>query len=273
VQQDDAILRQLDLEDAPYPLTSDDLKKVVACIVASPFELSRRAMQLESKLTADNHLVLTVAPSDVAERLKSIPALSGVKLWTVPFRTLHQQLLLGQTERTHEALAFEPFAKRPLLWKARMRHLQGRRQRDAKSEDEGLDDHREARQLYAKVRPTDAKIARVASVDERRVDTTAKMAATYWLGLLSFDAGSFDVGEDWFRRAVPDNADLPWTAGTRFNLALSLAAQNKFDEAVKLLEEDTSPQRHGNRLRARKLRAQAEKAKVEAEESEPEGSE
>jgi hypothetical protein len=261
VQQDDAILRQLDLDDAPYPLTSDDFKTVVASVVASPFELSRQAMQLESKLTGDNRLVLTVVPSNVAEELKSVPTLSGVKLWDVPFRALHDQFSLGETERTKEALSFEPFAKRPLLWKARVRHFQGRRQRDAGSDEDSLDDHREAAQLYAKVRPPDAKIARVASVDERRVDTMAKMAATYWMGLLSFDEGKFDVAENWFRRVGAGHSDLPWSAGTRFNLARSLEAQNKFDEAIQLLEEDTSPQRHGNRLRARTLRKDADSEK------------
>jgi hypothetical protein len=170
-------------------------------------------------------------------------------------------LALGETQRTVEALAFEPFAKRPLLWKARARHFQGRRERDAKSDDDGVDDHREAIQLYIKVRPPDVKIARVASVDERRVDTTAKMAATYWVGLLSFDEGKFDIAGDWLRRASAGNADSPWSAGVRYNLARSLEAQNKFDEAAALLDEDRSPQRHGNRLRARTLRTQAEESK------------
>jgi hypothetical protein len=263
-QKDDSILRQLDLDDSPYPLKSAALKSVAACVVASPFELSRRAMQLESKLTGDNHLVLTVVPSDIAERLKSLPSLSGVILWDVPFGTLNDQLALDETQRTVEALAFEPFAKRPLLWKARVRHFQGRRERDAQSDDDDIDDHREAIQLYIKVRPTDAKIARVASVDERRVDTTAKMAATYWVGLLSFDEGKFDIAEDWLRRASAGNAESPWTAGVRYNLARSLEAQNKFDEAATLLEEDASPQRHGNRLRARTLRKQAEAGKKES---------
>jgi hypothetical protein len=268
VQQDDSILRQLDLDDSPYPLKSDDLKDVTACVVASPFELSRRAMQLESKLTGDNRLVLTVAPGDVAERLKSLPTISGVKLWHVPFHTLNEQLELDESERTVEALAFEPFAKRPLLWKARVRHFQGRREREAKSDDDSVDDHREAIQLYIKVRPPDAKIARISSADERRVETTAKMASTYWVGLLSFDEGKFDIAEDWLRRASAGNAESPWASGIRYNLARSLEAQNKLDEAATLLEEDSSPQRHGNRLRAKMLRARAEKVKADEDKAE-----
>jgi hypothetical protein len=241
------------------------MKDATASIVASPFELSRRAMQLQSKLTRDHHLVLTVVPSSMAERLKSIPTFRGVKLWDVPFRTLVEQLSLDQNQRTREALAFEPLAKRPLLWKARVRHFQGRRERDAGAEDEGLDDHREAAQLYTNrsVRPPDTKIAQISSEDERRVDTMAKLAATYWVGLLRFDTAKFDIAEDWLRNPSLRNSNSPWSFGARYNLARALEAQNEFDEAITLLEEDASPQRHGNQLRARVLRAKAEKAKVE----------
>ncbi len=259
VQQDDALLRQLDLDDARYPVTSDAAKKVVVGIVASPFDLSRRARQLESKLTGDDHLVLTVVPSDVAKQLKSIQGVSGVALWDTPFRTLLNQLTLGRPARHREALAFEPFAVRPLLWKARMRHFQGRQETDNKSQDDAIDDHREAAQLYTSksVRPTDAKIARVSSAEERRVNSTAKLDATYWIGLLSFDEGKYEVAADWLSRPQLSEDDSPWSSGARYNLARTLEVQNKFNEAIKLLEEDTSPQRHGNRLRARTLKARA----------------
>lgn len=263
VQQDDALLRQLDLEGAQYPINAEAAKKAVAHVVASPFELSRRARQLESKLTGDNHLVLSVAPSEVAKQLKAIPGLSGVELWDTPFRTLRDQLTLGKSVRLREALAFEPFAMRPLLWKARMRHFQGRRQRDAKSPEDALDDHREAGQLYTKVRPLDTKIARLSSAEERRVDTTVKQNATYWIGVLSFDDGKFEVAADWLGRSGLGDADSPWSSGARYNRARALEAQGKFEEAAKLLAEDTSPQRHGNLLRAKMLRARAEKAKAE----------
>jgi TolA-binding protein len=155
-------------------------------------------------------------------------------------------------------LAFEPFAVRPLLWKARMRHFQGRRQGDAKSPEDDLDDHREAAQLYTKVRPLDTKIARLSSAEERRVDTTVKQNATYWIGLLSFDDGKFEVAADWLSRPGLADADSPWSSGARYNRARALEAQEKFEEAAKLLEEDTSPQREGNQLRAKMLRAQVE---------------
>lgn len=263
VQQDDSLLRQLDIDGSSYPVDSTAAKRAIASIVASPFELSKRARQLESKLTGDNHLVLSVAPSKLAESLKSVPGPVSIQLWSRPFRTLRDQLTLGKNERTREALAFEPFAKRPLLWKARMRHLQGR-QAQGRSDDDTLDDHREASQLYTsnEVRPTDTKLARISDLDERRVDTAAKQDATYWVGLLAYDDGKYAVSVDWLERVDSSDEASGWTAGKLYNLARAWEAQGQINRAAKLLEKDTSPQRHGNLLRARQLekRASAEES-------------
>jgi len=106
----------------------------------------------------------------------------------------------------------------------------------------------------------------LSSAEERRVDTTVKQNATYWIGLLSFDEGKFEVAADWLRRLSLGNANSPWSHGARYNLARALEAQNQFEEAAKLLEEDTSPQRHGNQLRAKLLRLRAQEAKKNANE-------
>ncbi len=83
-----------------------------------PFDLSRRAQQLESKLTGDDRLVLTRPdPARCRTQLKSMPGVSGVKLWDLPFRTLRDQLTFGKAARHREALAFEPFAVRPFCGK------------------------------------------------------------------------------------------------------------------------------------------------------------
>jgi hypothetical protein len=263
VQQDDSLLRQLDLDESPYPVSAEELRQVVAHVVADPFALSRRARQVESKLTGDDHLVLTIVPHELAAEVKAAPGVADVKLWDMPFRTLRDQLTLGKAARLREALAFEPFAMRPVLWKARTRQFQGRREGDAHSQDEFIDDHREAAQLYASktVRPSDRKIAQTASVEERRVIATAKLNATYWVGLLSFDEAKYDVAAHWLGLPELGTAESPWLAGVRYNLARTFEAQENLEEAVKLFEQDESPQKHGNRLRARALKARIDAAK------------
>ncbi|HKD38244.1 MAG TPA: hypothetical protein VKB78_15630 [Pirellulales bacterium] len=85
-----------------------------------------------------------------------------------------------------------------------------------------------------------------------------KQAATFWLGVVSFEEGQYEAATDWFKMVPTDT--MPslvsgWVNGARYNLARSYEAAGKKAEAIKLLEEDDSPQRHGNRLRARQLKA------------------
>ena len=92
-----------------------------------------------------------------------MPDLAEPRLWDVPLRILRDQLSLGRRAQpaVREVLAFEPFAVRPVLWKARTRHFQGRRTVGEETQEDTIDDHREAAQLYTSksVRPTDREIA------------------------------------------------------------------------------------------------------------------
>lgn len=87
-----------------------------------------------------------------------------------------------------------------------------------------------------------------------------KQDATFWLGLISFDEHEYSTAEDYFK-LLPQGAGQRnlWADGARYNLARSYEAEGRTAEAIKLYEEDDSPQRHGNRLRARSLKAAADK--------------
>jgi hypothetical protein len=259
---DDAVLRQLDVENAPYPVTADALKAVEARIVADPFDLSRRAAQVQANLAGNNQVILTANARELAAALEGVGGVQGVALWDFPFRTLRDQLSVGLAARETDALAFEPFAVRPKLWKARTRHFQGRRFESKEMKGEITDDHQEATSLYIdkSVRPTYREIANVTSPAQRRVEEKSKLNATYWLGLLAFDEGQFEVAAHWFSRPEITGAESSWNAGARYNLARTLAAQNKLAEAIELLEADTSPQQHGNKVLARQWKQRLETA-------------
>ena len=169
--QDDSILRKLDLDGDPYPLTSELLKGANAFIVADPFELSRRAALVEANLTGEDHLVLSVQPTELAEQLKSVPGIHGVALWDVPFRTLLGQLTLGNRPATAKPSrsSRSPSAR---LWKARTRHFQGRRKEPTEPGGDTINDHQEAVRLYMSksVRLPDSEIAASPSSDKQRID-------------------------------------------------------------------------------------------------------
>ncbi len=254
ITQNDSLLRKLDVHGSAYPITADSAKNVQTYVVADPFQLTLRAAQLEVALPGEDHLSLAVNASDLAAQLKSIAGISSVSLWEVPFRTVHDQLNLGKLARHSEALAFEPFAVRPALWKARTRHFQGRRKPATSAGAEAVDDHQEAVRLYMSksVRPRDSEIAQ-SPPDKRRIDSEAKLNATYWLGLISFDDGKYDIAANWFSRPELAASLSPWSAGARYNLARSYEAAHNPDAAASLLKNSESPQRQGDIVRAGQL--------------------
>jgi tetratricopeptide (TPR) repeat protein len=247
------------LDDAKYPVTAEQLKQSKVLVVADPFDLSRRAASIESKLSGDDRLALTVQPTALAEKLKAAPGVGEVELWDFPFRTIRDQLRSPRPARRQMVLEFLPYAWRPTLWKARVLHFQGHQKGDIDSltadPDEVVNDHREALELYTKVRTPDRVLNEVASESKRQIYSTAKDEASYWVGLLLFDEGKLDSAEDWFSdprlRAKPDG---PWASGTQYNLGRTYEALGNNAEAIKLYEADKSPQRDGNRLRARLLK-------------------
>lgn len=263
VRKDDPLLRKLDIEGDKYPITAESLKSVEIDLVAGPFCLTRRASQMEANLSGDDRLLLSAKPSELANRLKSIPGISSIRLWDFPFQTLSTQLSMGKSDRHRDALEFEPFAMRPGLWKGRTRHFQGRHEdalgdnldRKPKDKQKTSDGY-----LSKSVRPTGNEIAMSGSEDKRRVDTTSKLSAGFWVGLMAFDDGKFGVAQSWLSRPELAANGSPWVFGAHYNLARALEAQGKFDDAASILERDTSPQQHGNKVRAKSLRSRPKPA-------------
>ena len=266
VKADDGLLRQLDLDDRPYDVTAEQLKHMTASPVADRFQLTRRAQAIEGKLTGDDRLVLTSRPSAIAERLKVAPGVADVTIWDFPFQIIRDQLRVPMAQRRRLAMDFEPFAWRPTLWKARVLHFRGQRAEPSADDPtaEVADDHGEAVQIYTSrlVRPPCRVIDGLGSAPKQRIYSATKDGASYWVGLLLFDDEKYPSAENWFHdpRLSADGSN-PWVGGTRYNLARTLEAQGKRDEAIALYEADTSPQSHGNRLRGKWLKERVQTAK------------
>jgi tetratricopeptide (TPR) repeat protein len=191
----------------------------------------------------------------------------SVQLWTQPFQAVLDQHTLPQTSsepfRQRAAAEFAPLASRPELWLARVYHFQGNK--DVRAEDrndplaEKRQGHQEAVKLYPSVRPANAELAQ-RELDERTVRAAGKAAAAYWLGLLSYDRGNFDVALNWLgERTLNQASEGRWAYGARYNLARTHEALGNVEEAAKLLQSDPkdAPQRHGNLIRARRLQSAA----------------
>ena len=270
IAEDDALLRQLDAgDDLKYPVSAEQLKQVEAYAVASPLQLSRRSALLEGALEGEDFVKLAVDLRPLAERLAKHPQIKQVKLWPVPYQSLADEQTIGIDLRRRAAAEFAPLAERPLLWKARVLHFQGNKDVRAEERNDPLAEarqgHQDALKLYQSpsVRPPNSELVK-QELDKRTVYAAAKAAASYWLGLLSYDRGNYDVAVTWLGDLTLDQARQGrWANGARYNLARTHEAMGNLEESVKLLQADPAeaPQRHGNLVRARRL-AEAAAAKA-----------
>jgi len=245
IATDDGLLRRLDLDEHPYPIRAGDLSGVIALVEASPAYLSRRMELIESRLAGEHALVLSVDASGLAEKLRASPHVSDVRLWLLPYERIAEQVnpTREQTQAIiREAIPFQ--VGDATLWKARVLHLMGH-----------LTGKASANTLYLASRPAEADIAR-AKLDpaKKEILKLRKQDASYWLGLVAFERGKYETAIGHFeKRTLADWPHGRWTAGARFNLARAFEATGRLDRAAELYAADTSPQWHGNHLRARWL--------------------
>lgn len=264
------LLNQLTVEGSdPYPISAEAFQpenglKITAWVVASPLQLSRRAVELQRVLEGEDFVVLPADPGRVAKQLESIPNIAEIGLWPLPFRSQVEEYEMSPQARLLAAQRFLIFAQRPQLWKARVLHFQGTKDVPLEERNDPLAQpnrgHRAATRLYQDplVRPSE-KTLRALEPAKQVIYRASKADASYWLGLLSYDVGKYDIADHWLRtRTLEATPNGPWTAGARYNLARTLEALGEVQEAIELLEEDDSPQREGNLLRARQLRESLE---------------
>ena len=257
VRADDALLRQLDLQGSPYPVSADEIKELVVFLEGSPFALSRRMELIEAQLSTEQRVVLTTDPSAQAKQLHAI-GLTDVRLWQVPFNTLLADIDALQADPPPVDFEMINLLSPTPLRRARLLQFRG---------DYGGDEG--AKQFYMQGRMSSSELDR-AAVELRlqavqiQLVSDSKQAASYWLGLVTFEEGDYKAAIDHLqKRTLEASPDGPWTTGARYNLGRAYEALGQIDQAVALYKMKGSPQDHGNRLRAKWLQEGKIKPEVE----------
>ncbi len=258
-------LQQADGQAYPAP----DLSRLVAQVVASPLQLARRAALLEQELEGRDYVVLAANHRPVVAEYQSHPQLTQVELWPFPFQAVLREAALDRSQRQQAAVEFLPFAQRPRLWKARVLHFQGTKPVPARQRSDPLAEpdlgHDQAKALYLnpRLRPPRSSLQKM-DPSKRGLYSRVKGSAGYWLGLLCFDVGDYEVAVHWLRdQTLETQPQGPWAPGARYNLARAYEALGRREEAIALLRADDSPQREGNRLRAQWLEQQLAESAVD----------
>jgi tetratricopeptide (TPR) repeat protein len=273
------MLTALDVDDLKYPVREKDLAEIMVLLHASPPALSQRLKLVESNLAGDQRTMLTSSPSQLAERVKACRGISFSVIWSLPFETIwyRQSWVAVLKKDPRAAVDYEKavglFQNQGPLVQARHLHL--RRQFQDKDDKPG------AKTLYMQCRMPEAAIEQLETSAEvqqhlgltrgreegeflwqvklaraKHMAVQSKRTATYWLGLCHYDGDNYRSAISFFeQRTLEATPDGPWTFGARYNLARAYEAVGKLEKAGEVLsEEDDSPQKHGNHLRAKLLK-------------------
>lgn len=259
LRADETLLRQLDVEGEPYPVTAAEVAQCGAWLEASPGYLCERMAMVESKLSGDDRLVLTTAPSQVADRVKKLEGIGWAGIWPWPYEQLARAVDPAYQDVTlREALRYriDLLPVRPLDFRTPVAALQRGRVYHLKGVYLSDDNGPSANALYQLARPTtvDIELAPLPA-DQKAAVLLAKQDATFWLGLVAFERGEYQTCIDFLlARTLETWPEGPWTAGARYNLGRAYEALGQLDQAVAWYRTDNSPQRPGSLLRASRLR-------------------
>ena len=110
VMADPAILDKLNIgENYAYPIKKEDLGKVVVLLDASPESMSQRMLLVEQKLSAEDQMILTVAPSEQKRKFSACEGIQDIRLWEVPIETnIYQKARSALLARCEAAMARFP---------------------------------------------------------------------------------------------------------------------------------------------------------------------
>lgn len=285
----------------PYSVSAKDLKHVTLLIEAPSTSLTHATDMLEQTLTGEEKLVLHVRPSLIKDRLKDLPGVTDVQLWTVPFEA--EQSIFEWLSKPELALEFRK--ERQLydfpggIALARTLQLMGRF--NSESQRPGarkilLDTRLMSRDLRNATINEKVEMLKAMGIDFG-TDTQARDAyldhmqqnANQWRELASFNLGVIALEEEEYRSALDffENRTLEpfpqtkYKSAAFYNIGRSYEALLEADDADPSLAEQAvryytndddvlSPYRRGNTLRAERLiPPKKEDAKPVEEKEEP----
>lgn len=255
VAADDGLLRALDLPGKPYPVTADDLKRLVAVLeVSSPF-VEPRFARIGRELLGRNRLELEAHPDQLETQLKAMPNIGDTLRWPLRderyaasrptskenFDALKELLTPFNLPRTQEGRIIPS----PLL-KARIRHVSGKYYENPQETDPALL-NLSINFHYHQARPANEDLVQINA--ERyaniwQLALTIRQDATYWLGIVAYDLKNYETARGYFDMILAAESSADWTTGARYNLgrtyeAMAAAAKDgttKADLTKKALE-------------------------------------
>ena len=279
---DPAILERLSDAQRRYPVQAGDIAGLRVLVAADPWSLSRRMRAVDEQLVGARAMALALDATALGGRAvqalgppastveadlaaEPVAPASRVALWEFPWEVQARRrsdMARVQAASSRELAVMQVSVAQPSGGERRatrvMRPLYSARLREFRGELDGPDG---AKISYLAARPARQTIADVLKQVPpeqadglKRLFEQMKEDATYWLGVLTLAEGEYATSADYLGRMILEAApDSRWAGAAQVNLALAYAGLGRTEEAVRLLRNDTSPQRFGSRLLAEEL--------------------
>lgn len=276
---DPQLFRSYDFgEEFRYPL--DEAADLVALVPALPFSLTRAAATLQGRMTGEDRWVLSARPSETATAFTEHPSITEARLWDLPIRGDVYDMALAELVKTNTERANQQLRERFMfdegpLSRARKLHIRGMFEKYDGGKPGALIYYRDLRQTEDAIRnlANDRELLELMRIEKDPLEPdevfqnnvlaaqalllASREHASYFLGLVHFEAGSFQTSANWLKRRTLD--DFPqgeWKLGATYNLARAHERTGQWEEARQLLLLSESPQSHGDKLRARLIRTE-----------------
>lgn len=261
VATDDSLLRRLDTDLAPFPLTSERVKKSVAFLFVSPNTAAQRMSIVQKELSGHESMVLYQSYEDQKERFSKMEHIVEVRHSMRPIRALYERE--SHPERIEEMfLPFyveEPDSKRFSLWAGRVLYFKGK----LSGEENAIIFYREARvsdrRLNEYARNPNFNMTR----EKFAIYLMAKRYAKYWIGLACYENGKYLPAKEHFEDAEKDMAAQSgqlWSNAIAYNLGRTYEKLGLYPQAIERYKKNTqAPTALGNAVRAKWLKGLIEK--------------
>jgi tetratricopeptide (TPR) repeat protein len=284
LQADLKFLELYSVGSLKYTVGAADLKSVVALIDAAPQAISPRIRGFEQELVGET-LSLSVDTEQIAKKAKSLSEVKSVQLWTAPI--IAEQVFAALEKKNPQwtaddllavALRRGIYASQNPLVRGRIDHIHGKF-------DLGEDRQSGAKFWYMESRVPDRTLKRLpdspALQREFGIEKTEQMTdevwkfqldfqlkilrrlklnGTYFLGLVHYENGQYDVARHWWDDQLENDEDV-WRSAVDYQIARCYEAEGDLAKARELLiATEESPLQLGNFVRSRWLRLREEAA-------------
>jgi hypothetical protein len=283
-KSDPSVLRRANLPGQfEYPVTTNDLSRLVALIDVEPFAFSHAMFAIEPMLAGTNRMNVYVDVNEVVTQLEKSFDTQSIRMWELPLMATHYNVATRKKLFDQNEFSFNYISKYGVFFtdtamnQARKDHFEGA--------FEPTDDRGGALKNYMSLRVDDATLDKLsfdpqvqASMNFRRGKSesveqfiaranqltgfykSAKFQSSSFLALVQYELGNIDAAIDWLdTRTLKVSNTQAWHPHAEYMLSRCHELKNDYDKAIDFLRREDRPQEAGNRIRARLLQAKSDK--------------